>query len=581
MATGASRPSGRDPSAEEVARALGKAQRAGKGWKTRCPAHEDDEPSLSLTDSSNGKLLWNCHAGCSQEAVRQALQERGLLRRRTVRSESIHQVYVYRDRRRRTWAEVHRWDLPDGRKKIRPRRPDGSWGIPDGPRPLYRLAELLENPDVPVLVVEGEKVVDAAMDMAEFEDWAVVTSMSGSKAAGKSDWSTLEGREVVIWPDSDSAGAAYARTVAELLEDVADTVSVIRPPAGAYPKGWDLADPVPKNAPSVSIALSDYVEDATGGMPDEEETLPAPTKYLLLADAMTDIPDEQNWLVHNLLPDVGTSLLMSDPKAGKSTFCGTLADAIASPNGTDFLGLRCEDGPVLLVSADEPMPVTVRRLRSLGANAERIALMPSHLLDFEIDDRLESLRDVVDEIRPALVVIDTLVAFMRIQDSSDYSLVVREMDRVNPMVREFSTHVLYITHSRKSGGRHGIEAMGSQGFLGSVDVGLSLKRSVDDDDLRLIEVTSRVHHDPPKLVVTYDPDERRTILAEPSKVGRNPMVEERILTWLTLNPDSKRSAIAKAVVGKRSAILRSVAKLIDLGQLREDGEGRLRVASRA
>ena len=43
-----------------------------------CPAHEDKTPSLSIAER-DGKLLYHCHAGCSQEAVRTALQERGIV----------------------------------------------------------------------------------------------------------------------------------------------------------------------------------------------------------------------------------------------------------------------------------------------------------------------------------------------------------------------------------------------------------------------------------------------------------------------------------------------------------------------
>jgi putative DNA primase/helicase len=33
----------------------------------RCPAHNDPDPSLSIRDGDNGKLLVRCHAGCDQK----------------------------------------------------------------------------------------------------------------------------------------------------------------------------------------------------------------------------------------------------------------------------------------------------------------------------------------------------------------------------------------------------------------------------------------------------------------------------------------------------------------------------------
>lgn len=43
----------------------------------RCPAHEDRHPSCSVSDSA-GRVLVRCHAGCTQDAVIDALRRRGL-----------------------------------------------------------------------------------------------------------------------------------------------------------------------------------------------------------------------------------------------------------------------------------------------------------------------------------------------------------------------------------------------------------------------------------------------------------------------------------------------------------------------
>lgn len=61
---------------QHIARALG-GLRMGAGWMARCPAHEDSTPSLSISETRDGKLLVYCHAGCSQDAVTAALRELG------------------------------------------------------------------------------------------------------------------------------------------------------------------------------------------------------------------------------------------------------------------------------------------------------------------------------------------------------------------------------------------------------------------------------------------------------------------------------------------------------------------------
>jgi putative DNA primase/helicase len=63
--------------AESIANALG-GRKAGGGWIARCPAHDDREPSLSICDSEDDKVLVRCHAGCEQEQVIAALLARGL-----------------------------------------------------------------------------------------------------------------------------------------------------------------------------------------------------------------------------------------------------------------------------------------------------------------------------------------------------------------------------------------------------------------------------------------------------------------------------------------------------------------------
>jgi hypothetical protein len=43
------------------------------GWKSLCPAHEDKNPSLSITEGTDGKILLHCQAACHLEAITEAL----------------------------------------------------------------------------------------------------------------------------------------------------------------------------------------------------------------------------------------------------------------------------------------------------------------------------------------------------------------------------------------------------------------------------------------------------------------------------------------------------------------------------
>src|SRR5215470_3605068 len=49
-----------------------------RGWRARCPAHDDRHPSLDISETTEGRVLVHCWSGCSQAEVIEALRERGL-----------------------------------------------------------------------------------------------------------------------------------------------------------------------------------------------------------------------------------------------------------------------------------------------------------------------------------------------------------------------------------------------------------------------------------------------------------------------------------------------------------------------
>jgi putative DNA primase/helicase len=64
-------------SAAELAKALG-GRRSGRGWIACCPAHDDRDPSLSIADGADGRVLLTCFAGCGWSPIRDALEARSL-----------------------------------------------------------------------------------------------------------------------------------------------------------------------------------------------------------------------------------------------------------------------------------------------------------------------------------------------------------------------------------------------------------------------------------------------------------------------------------------------------------------------
>ncbi len=64
------------PTAKSLSDALHGAQHQNH-FMARCPAHDDAKASLSIREKK-GKVLFHCHAGCTQADVLDALRARGL-----------------------------------------------------------------------------------------------------------------------------------------------------------------------------------------------------------------------------------------------------------------------------------------------------------------------------------------------------------------------------------------------------------------------------------------------------------------------------------------------------------------------
>ena len=115
----------------------------------------------------------------------------------------------------------------DGEKWIRPMHiADKGFvlGEPqsNGPKPIYRIKDLAEQPNAKVFVCEGEWCADALAKAG-----VLATTSGALDSAGKADWAPLRGRSVVIWPDNDEAGIRYALEVVSRLRLTAATVKMV------------------------------------------------------------------------------------------------------------------------------------------------------------------------------------------------------------------------------------------------------------------------------------------------------------------------------------------------------------------
>jgi putative DNA primase/helicase len=290
--------------AETIAKSLG-GRKAGPGWTARCPAHDDRTPSLSISDSDDGKVLVRCHAGCEQERVIAFLRSRGLWEergdRRLARSTPriVDADRQDRDDAKRTEMALAIWQAatPAGGSIVESYLASRGLHLP--PRPTLRVHGGLRHPaggicpamialvtrganDMPLAIhhtylardgrgkapVEPQKMMlgpcrRGAVRLAEIGDVLMVgegieTCLAAMQATGKPTWAALSisglrnldlpanVREVIVLADGDEPGEAAAHHYARRWKREGRRVRIARPP-----RGMDFNDMLLGRAPCI------------------------------------------------------------------------------------------------------------------------------------------------------------------------------------------------------------------------------------------------------------------------------------------------------------------------------------------
>lgn len=175
-------------------------------------------------------------------------------------------------------AVVYRYDPPGGKKEFRPWDAKRRKMAPPEPRPLYNQPGIAAAASV--VLVEGEKCAQALIAAGI----CATTAMHGANApVEKTDWSPLSGKAVLIWPDKDKPGWAYAEAASHaLLAAGASSCAILFPPEDR-PEGWDAADAINEGfevsaflatGPSMTVhALENQEPSGSDPHPDEEQTV--------------------------------------------------------------------------------------------------------------------------------------------------------------------------------------------------------------------------------------------------------------------------------------------------------------------
>ena len=184
-------------------------------------------------------------------------------------------------------------------------------------------------------------------------------------------------------------------------------------------------------------------------------------KFTNLSDLLAEPSEEVDYIWDKTLPTGGVAILAAKPKVGKSTTARCLAMAVACSEA--FLGRATTQGPVIYLALEEKRSEVHAHFTKVGAVDEAIILH----FGSSPDDAKEKLEAAIIQYKPALVIIDPLLRFIRVKDANDYAEMTRALEPLLQMARLSGAHIICVHHAGKSDREGGDSILGSTALFGT------------------------------------------------------------------------------------------------------------------
>lgn len=404
-----------------ITETLKEIKRTGPGkWMALCPAHNDKNPSLSLTDVGD-KLLMHCHHGCSTNDILAALgldwsalfnSEQAVTHggfSTTCEGMPLADIYDYKDLKgQETLYYVLRYEDGKGSKTFRPWRNENGTpklGMGDTEALPYRIYGVVSSSaDDPVIIPEGEKDVDTLHG----EGFIATTNPFGATKWKLEYGEYFHNRNIFVIPDNDESGLEHASKLVEMLSGVAASVTILELPNLPGKKtGEDVTDWMREG--HTAEELQQLIREAKQTVPRENPFTPV---TLLTAEEILGMEfPEPEFIIPGIIPE-GLTMLVGPAKTGKSWLCLDLALSMAS--GREVFGcVEPDPASVLYLPFEDSMSRLKHRIQLLkyrGGNKSQL-LIPeswSRASDGGMEDLVKFVRDH-PEVK--LIIIDTLARF--------------------------------------------------------------------------------------------------------------------------------------------------------------------------
>ena len=277
-------------------------------------------------------------------------------------------------------------------------------------------------------------------------------------------------------------------------------------------------------------------------------------------------PEEtQSWLWDQTLATSSISILVSRPKVGKSTLARSIAVAVAT--GGQLLGREVNQGTILYLqfSAEGKRSELRQSLERAGVTLDdRIWIYTGPTVESPID----ALETALAHYRPNLVIIDTMIRWVPVNDANDYTEMSRVTEAIATMARMSGSHIMMLHHASKADRDVGDAVLGSTAIFGSVDTLLAMRSK---DGRRTLESRQRYGNDMEEIVLELDQGTGLLMAAGSLEEVEQRDVREAILGHA--QDGMSRQQIVDGVEGKAVLIGKALRQLVIEGYLERLGAG--------
>lgn len=221
-------------------------------YMVKCPCHDDNKASLSITEENN-QILMHCFAGCDNKDIlnKIGLKEKDLFNNeRSNYMNTIDKEYIYTDEENRILYKVIRF-FP--KRFQQAKWENGKWhnNMENVRRVPYNLPNILKSEEI--YFVEGEKDADNLNDIGLIATTTVGGALSFVKYQ-KEYMKYFKNKVIYIVPDNDDAGQKYAKNIYNTLSKVTNRIKIL-----------NLKEEIPdlKEKSDISDVISQYGKDKT------------------------------------------------------------------------------------------------------------------------------------------------------------------------------------------------------------------------------------------------------------------------------------------------------------------------------